>query len=111
MLRSFFNIPSRGLYSKVPKSFYKIPYNKQHEQRDFVWVKQKNKIKKKNTVCVPSLKDLSSVKTIYINTDNIPDKLTINKNVSLELLNIVNNRIKVIKEENKHIENGRTSPW
>ena len=86
MLRSIFRIPSRNIYSKVPKTFYNVPYNEQYEQRDFVW--EKNISKKYKEIRIPSLKDLVNVEIAYI-----PDKLTITNIISLELMNIINKNI------------------
>ena len=85
MLRSIFRVPSRTIYSKVPKTFYNVPYNEQYEQRDFVW--EKTISKPYNIVPVPSLKDLVSIEHYYIDTDN---KLTITNTISLELVKVIN---------------------
>lgn len=88
MLRSIFRIPSRNIYSKVPKTFYNVPYNEQYEQRDFVW--EKNISKKYKEIRIPSLKDLVNVN---VDVCYIPDKLTITNIISLELMNIINKNI------------------
>ena len=62
MLRSVFRIPSRSLYSKVPKTFYNVPYNEQYEQRDFVW--EKTISKQYKDIRIPSLKDLVNLLVI-----------------------------------------------
>lgn len=100
MLRSVFRIPSRHLYSKVPKTFYNVPYNEQYEQRDFVW--EKTISKQYKDIRIPSLKDL-------VNVDGyIPNKLTITNIISLELIN--KNIDSSMKNEEKD-KGGRRSPW
>jgi len=84
MLRSIFRVPSRTIYSKVPKTFYNVPYNEQYEPRDFVW--EKTISKPYNNVPVPNLKDLVNIGDPYI-TDN---KLTITNTISLELVKVIN---------------------
>ena len=103
MLRSIFRIPSRNIYSKVPKTFYNVPYNEQYEQRDFVW--EKNISKKYKEIRIPSLKDLVNVN---VDVCYIPDKLTITNIISLELMN--KNIDSSIKNEEKD-KGGRRSPW
>ena len=102
MLRSVFRIPSRSLYSKVPKTFYNVPYNEQYEQRDFVW--EKTISKQYKDIRIPSLKDL-------VNVGYIPDKLTITNIISLELMNIINKNIDSSMKKEEKDEGGRRSPW
>ena len=109
MLRSVFRIPSRSLYSKVPKTFYNVPYNEQYEQRDFVW--EKTISKQYKDISIPSLKDL-----VNVDADCIPGKLTITNIISLELMNSLDKSMKAyeidssMKNEEKD-EGGRRSPW
>ena len=103
MLRSVFRIPSRSLYSKVPKTFYNVPYNEQYEQRDFVW--EKTISKQYKDIRIPSLKDL-------VNVDGyIPNKLTITNIISLELMNIINKNIDSSMKNEEKDKGGRRSPW
>ena len=104
MLRSVFRIPSRSLYSKVPKTFYDVPYNEQYEQRDFVW--EKTISKQYKDISIPSLKDL-----VNVDADCIPGKLTITNIISLELMNIINKNIDHSMKNEVKGEEGRRSPW
>ena len=100
-----YTIPKRSLSTKVPKikdpkikqpkikqpkKFHEIPYHEQYESRDFI---------------------------VTINENNIPNDLTINKQVSSELSDIINSKYckKTIKEEfkksGKFISNFKYSPW
>lgn len=103
MLRSVFRIPSRHLYSKVPKTFYNVPYNEQYEQRDFVW--ENTIYKQYKDIRIPSLKDLVNVDIGYI-----PDKLTNTNIISLELMNIINKNIDSSMKNEEKDEGGKSSP-
>ncbi len=59
MLR-IYNLHMGKLYSRIPKSFYIVPYNEQYETRDFVWFKAEPIIY--NKLLIPTLNNLNKIK-------------------------------------------------
>lgn len=102
-------VGERSLYSRIPKTFFSIPYEEQYENRDFSSYSNKKIIYKK--VSVPSLKDLDN--NYSIDLTKLPKNLTISENVSQELMKIINNDYSSLKKhEIAYISHSpRTSPW
>lgn len=82
-----FFVRENSFYSRVPINFKKIPYDEQYENRDFLRNSNMRVLYRK--VPIPNLKDLEKKSTFDLT--KLPNKLTIPKSVSENLIELITN--------------------